>query len=84
VVGLPCEWSWAIRLSSAIVVDWRNKIEDGSSPSPGLFVASYLEYKERRITIRSSSVYDQNLAPFFLTESSVKVNIPQNLVRLSL
>jgi hypothetical protein len=53
VVSLPWEWSWAIRLSAAPAVVpywepitalmqmlvWRNNIEDGSSPSPGLIAA---------------------------------------------
>jgi hypothetical protein len=43
---------------------WRNNIEDVHCPSPGLYT-----------TIRSSSVHDQNLAPFCLTASSVIINI---------
>jgi hypothetical protein len=58
VVSLPCEWSWAIRLSAATVVApyreskvalmqmlfWRNNIEDGNCPNPRLFAAPELEY----------------------------------------
>jgi hypothetical protein len=50
--------SWAIRLSAATVeapdwkpkaalakmLFWRNNIEDGNCPSPGLFAAPELEY----------------------------------------
>jgi hypothetical protein len=60
VVSLPCEWSWAIRLSAATVVApywesttalmqmlfWRTNFEDGHCPSPGLFAAPYLEFPE--------------------------------------
>jgi hypothetical protein len=60
IVTLPFEWSWAIRLSAATVVApysepqaafmqmlfWRNNIEDGNCPSPGLFAAPELEYPE--------------------------------------
>jgi hypothetical protein len=86
VVSMPCEWSWAIKLSAATVVApywepkaaltqmlfWRFNIEDGSSPSPGLFAAPYIENTGRHTTIRSSS---KTLAPFFLTGSSVILNI---------
>jgi hypothetical protein len=51
VVSLICEWSWAIRISAATVISpywepkaapmemlfWRNNIEAGHTPSPGLF-----------------------------------------------
>jgi hypothetical protein len=51
VVSLLCEWSWAIRISAATVIApywepkaapmqmlfWRNNIEAGHTPSPGLF-----------------------------------------------
>jgi hypothetical protein len=51
VVSLLCEWSWAIRISAANVIApfwepkaapmqmlfWRNNIEAGHTPSPGLF-----------------------------------------------
>jgi hypothetical protein len=59
-VSLPCEWSWAIRLSVAPVVVpywepttvrmqmlfWRKIFEDGHCPNPGLFAAPYLELPE--------------------------------------
>jgi hypothetical protein len=50
-VSLLCEWSWAIRISAATVIApywepkaapmqmlfWRNNIEAGHTPSPGLY-----------------------------------------------
>jgi hypothetical protein len=78
-MSLLCEWSWAIRLSAASFVLGahysthanagleRKNIGDGNCPSPGLYT-----------TIRSLSV---NLVPFFLTGSSVIMNI--NNTRIS-
>jgi hypothetical protein len=51
VVSLLCEWSWAIRICAATIIApywepmtapmqmlfWRNNIEAGHTPSPGLF-----------------------------------------------
>jgi hypothetical protein len=50
-MSLLCEWSWAIRISAATVIApywepkaarmqmlfWRNNIEAGHTPSPGLY-----------------------------------------------
>jgi hypothetical protein len=49
---------------------WRNNIEDGHCPSPG-----------PKTTIRSYSVHDQNLAPFFLNGFSVLIII--NNIKIS-
>jgi hypothetical protein len=59
VVSLPCEWSWAIRLSAAPVAPywepttalmlmkfWRKIFEDGHCPSPGLLAVPYLALPE--------------------------------------
>jgi hypothetical protein len=61
VVSLPCEWSWAIRLSAATVVApycrelptvlmqmlfWRKNFVDGNCPSLGIFAAPDIEYPE--------------------------------------
>jgi hypothetical protein len=69
-VSLLCEWSWAIRISAASVIAlywepkaapmqmlyWRNNIEAGHTPSPGLFSLYY--YPQLFLHV-------QNLAPFF-------------------
>jgi hypothetical protein len=77
-VSLLCEWSWAIRSSAATVIApywepkaapmqklfWRNNIEAGHTPSPGL----YYYYPELFL-------HAQDLAPFVLTGFSVIIDI---------